>query len=72
MLGAARSHERSGRDRSRTVMDFIVNCFWDSFRAEFVAKFLAVKTETKIFGLSLEFFLRPSKAEIMAGNGCFM
>ena len=37
-------------------MDFIVNCFQDSFRAEFVAKFLVVKTNTKIYGLSLDFF----------------
>ena len=37
-------------------MDFIVNCFSGQFLAEFVVKFLAVKTETKIYGLSLDFF----------------
>ena len=37
-------------------MDFIVNCFLGQSSAEFVAKFLAVKTETKIYGLSLDFF----------------
>ena len=30
--------------------------FRDSFRVEFVAKFLAVKTKTKISGLSQDFF----------------
>ena len=34
-------------------MDFIMNCFWDSFRTEFVAKFLAAKVKTKISGLSV-------------------
>ena len=37
-------------------MYFIVNCFQDSFRAEFMAKFLAVKIDTKISRLSLDFF----------------
>ena len=37
-----------------------------------MAKFLAVKVETKISRLSLEFFVRPSMVGIMAGNGCFM
>ena len=53
-------------------MDFIVNCFQDSFLAEFVAKFLAIKTDNKISRLSLDLFLRPSMAGIMAGNGYFM
>ena len=37
-------------------MDFIVNCFQNSFLAEFVAKFLVVKTDNKISRLSLDFF----------------
>ena len=37
-------------------MDFIVNCFQDIFSTEFVAKFLVIKTDTKISGLSLDFF----------------
>ena len=37
-----------------------------------MAKFLAVKAETKISGLSLYFFFKPSMAGIMAENGDFM
>ena len=47
-----------------------MNYFQDSFRAEFVAKFLVVKTDTKISELS--HFLKPSMAEIIVGNGYFM
>ena len=37
-----------------------------------MAKFLAIKAETKIYGLSIDFFLRPSMVGIMVGNGYFM
>ena len=48
-------------------MDFIVNCFQDSFLAEFVAKFLVVKTDNKISRLSLDFFLGRVWPELWAG-----
>ena len=48
-------------------MDFIVRCFQDNFRVEFVAKFLAIKTDTEISGLSLDFFF---KAEYGQNYGC--
>ena len=53
-------------------MDFIVNCFLGQSSAEFVAKFLAVKTETKIYGLSLDFFLLWSGMVILCEVFFFM
>ena len=50
------------------MLDFVVA----GFRAEFMANFFAVKAETKISKLCLDFFSRPSMAEIMVGNDYFM